>query len=104
LLVLYTDGLVESSAREMDQGMRTLAGLLTTAYGAAAGEGGARLDLEDLCDTLTAGLLPADQQAADDAAFLLARLHALPSDKIPSWPPPQAPRAAGQARRHVREQ
>ncbi|WP_327406856.1 SpoIIE family protein phosphatase [Streptomyces sp. NBC_01288] len=101
LLVLYTDGLVESSKREMDEGMADLARLLSTAIRT---ESGAEADLEDLCDTLTAGLLPAEHPTADDAALLVARLHALTSDKIASWPLPQDPRAAGQARRHVREQ
>ncbi|MEV6508442.1 SpoIIE family protein phosphatase [Streptomyces sp. NPDC051642] len=101
LLVLYTDGLVESSKREMDEGMADLARLLSAAHRT---ESGAEADLEDLCDTLTAGLLPAEHSTADDAALLVARLHALTSDKIASWPLPQDPRAAGQARRHVREQ
>lgn len=99
LLVLYTDGLVESSKREIDEGMAELARLLSTAQ-----ENGTAADLERLCDTLTAGLLPTEQEAADDAAFLVARLHALPADRMASWPLPDDPKAAGQARRHVREQ
>ncbi|MCT9083414.1 SpoIIE family protein phosphatase [Streptomyces fulvoviolaceus] len=99
LLVLYTDGLVESSKREIDEGMAELARLLSTAH-----EDGTAVDLERLCDRLTAGLLPTEQQAADDAAFLVARLHSLPADRMASWPLPEDPKAAGQARRHVREQ
>lgn len=99
LLVLYTDGLVESAKREIDEGMADLARLLSAAHA-----DGTTVDLERLCDTLTAGLLPTDQQAADDAAFLVARLHALPAERMASWPLPDDPRAAGQARRHVREQ
>ncbi|MDW4910767.1 SpoIIE family protein phosphatase [Streptomyces sp. ADMS] len=99
LLVLYTDGLVESSKREIDEGMRQLARLLKGAY-----EAGEQADLEHLCDTLTAGLLPAEHPSADDAALLVARLHALTGDRVASWPLPEDPRAAGQARRHVREQ
>jgi PAS domain S-box-containing protein len=101
LLVLYTDGLVESSKREMDEGMADLARLLSTAHRT---ESGAEADLEQLCDTITAGLLPAEHPTADDAALLVARLHALTSDRMASWPLPKDPRAAGQARRHVREQ
>lgn len=101
LLVLYTDGLVESSKREMDEGMADLARLLSTAHRTENGE---EADLEQLCDTLTAGLLPAEHPTADDAALLVARLHALTSDRMASWPLPEDPRAAGQARRHVREQ
>ncbi|WP_329273794.1 SpoIIE family protein phosphatase [Streptomyces sp. NBC_01451] len=99
LLVLYTDGLVESSKREIDEGMGQLAHLLRGAY-----EAGTEGDLAGLCDTLTAGLLPAEQPNADDAALLIARLHALTGDRVASWPLPEDPRAAGQARRHVREQ
>ncbi|MFJ8106657.1 SpoIIE family protein phosphatase [Streptomyces sp. NPDC096132] len=102
LLVLYTDGLVESAKRDIDEGMAELARLLTAAH--AGGAVGSAVDLERLCDTLTAHLLPTEQQAADDAAFLVARLHALPADRMASWPLPEDPRAAGQARRHVREQ
>jgi serine phosphatase RsbU (regulator of sigma subunit)/anti-sigma regulatory factor (Ser/Thr protein kinase) len=101
LLVLYTDGLVESAAREIDQGMAHLTGLLrTTAVAEAHGSG----DLDRVCDTLTDGLLPAKHQTADDAALLVARLHALPAHEIASWPLPDDPQAAGIARSHVRSQ
>ncbi|WP_234543561.1 SpoIIE family protein phosphatase [Streptomyces shenzhenensis] len=99
LLVLYTDGLVESSKREMDQGMAELGRILRTAHDKGADE-----NLEHLCDILTARLLPAEHQAADDAALLIARLHALTSDRIASWPLADDPRAAGQARAYIREQ
>ena len=45
--------------REIDEGMADLARLLRTAH-----EAGTDADLERLCDTLTAGLLPAEQQSA----------------------------------------
>ncbi|MFJ9582513.1 SpoIIE family protein phosphatase [Streptomyces acidicola] len=99
LLVLYTDGLVESAKREVDEGMSGLARLLRTAH-----DEGIDADLETLCDTLTAGLLSGEHQAADDAALLVARLHALTEDRMASWPLPEDPKAAGLARRHVREQ
>ncbi|OAH13447.1 SpoIIE family protein phosphatase [Streptomyces jeddahensis] len=96
LLVLYTDGLVESVGRDVDQGMAELERLLRTAD---------RGDLERLCDTLTTGLLPAEQLPAnDDAALLVGRVHALAADRIASWQLPEDPRAAGQAREHIREQ
>ncbi|MFH0521778.1 SpoIIE family protein phosphatase [Streptomyces sp. M41] len=99
VLVLYTDGLVESSKREMDEGMASLAEALRTSHA----EGTAK-DLDHLCERITSALLPADQQAADDAAFLLARLHALPVTRMASWSLPEDPRAAGQARGLIREQ
>ncbi|MGW3955626.1 SpoIIE family protein phosphatase [Streptomyces sp. NPDC004752] len=99
LVVLYTDGLVESAKRDIDTGMADLARLLRTAH-----EDGSDADLERLCDTLTAGLLPAEHQAADDTALLVARLHALNADRMASWPLTEDPKAASLARRHVREQ
>lgn len=99
MLVLYTDGLVESSKREMDEGMAALADVLRTAHA-----DGTATDLEHLCEQVTSALLPAGHQAADDAAFLLARLHALPTSRMASWPLPKDPRAAGQARGLIRKQ
>ncbi|MFJ8023787.1 SpoIIE family protein phosphatase [Streptomyces sp. NPDC096311] len=101
LLVLYTDGLVESATREIDDGMAELARLLRAAH---EGPGDTAADLERLCDTVTAGLLPSEHSTADDAALLIARLHALTEDNMASWLLPEDPRAAGQARRHIREQ
>ena len=99
VLVLYTDGLVESSKREMDEGMAALADVLHASHA-----DGSAADLEHLCERITSALLPSHHQAADDAAFLLARLHALPASRIASWPLPDDPRAAGQARALIRDQ
>ncbi|MFF4484783.1 SpoIIE family protein phosphatase [Streptomyces sp. NPDC001520] len=99
LLVLFSDGLVESPARNIDDGMAQLAHLLRTASDTTQDT-----DLERLCDILTAGLLPAEHQTDDDAALLVSRLHALAPDKVISWPLPEDPQAAGLARTHVREQ
>jgi PAS domain S-box-containing protein len=95
LLALYTDGLVESSSRDIDSGMAHLARLL------GEGCGG---DLDALCEKLTAGLLPAQQQSADDAALLVARIHRLPAEAVAAWPLPAEPQAAREARRLVCEQ
>ncbi|MFE9877476.1 SpoIIE family protein phosphatase [Streptomyces sp. NPDC005784] len=95
LLVLFTDGLVESSHREIDQGMAQLADLLP--------DEACCPDLEDLCDTVTAGMLPGGP-TADDAALLIARLHTVADRQMASWALPEGPEAAGEARRHVREQ
>ncbi|MCP3753990.1 SpoIIE family protein phosphatase [Streptomyces sp. TBY4] len=61
LLVLYTDGLIESRERDLDEGMAGLAGALR-----GAGE-----PLEALCDAILERLLPEAPQ--DDVAVLLAR-------------------------------
>ncbi|KUN95680.1 SpoIIE family protein phosphatase [Streptomyces caeruleatus] len=99
LLALFSDGLVESAARDIDHGMAQLAQLLQTASDTAEDT-----DQERLCDTLTAGLLPAGHRTDDDAALLVGRLHALDTDAVAVWPLPADPQAAGLARVHVREQ
>lgn len=109
LLVLYTDGLVESATRDVDSGMEQLAAVL-----AASADGGRPVHTEDrqaearslgrLCDELTAALLPREEASSDDAAVLVARTHALPSGNVACWELPDGPIAAGQAREYVRAQ
>jgi hypothetical protein len=60
-LLLYTDGLIESRASSIDNGMARLASTLTTT---------SQLPVGDACDTLLATLAPAP---ADDIAILIAR-------------------------------
>jgi PAS domain-containing protein len=95
LLVLYTDGLIESANCDTDIGMRRLADLLRAHHAE---------DLDQLCESLTQALSPADQRSTDDAAVLVARVHATPPDAVATWSLPEDPRAAGAARRHVRDQ
>jgi PAS domain-containing protein len=95
LLVLYTDGLVESAGGDPAVGMDRLAGLLRAHHA----EG-----LDQMCDNLTRALVPDDEQRADDAALLVARVRATPPDAIATWPLPVNPRAASAARLHVRDQ
>ncbi|MGP3927820.1 SpoIIE family protein phosphatase [Streptomyces sp. 8N616] len=120
LLVLYTDGLVESATRDIDSGMAAVARCLTVGPGAfrtgssvgPSGDGraprpdpcDAREHLDRLCDALTTTLLPAQELTTDDAALLIARVQRLAPQNIASWPLPAEPVAAGLARRHVREQ
>ncbi|MFI7127092.1 SpoIIE family protein phosphatase [Nonomuraea sp. NPDC050153] len=115
LLVLYTDGLVESSTLDIDRGMAQLARALSDAIsGAPAGHvDHAEPDatgfhcaecLESLCDSITATLLPGGRKTTDDAALLVVRTHALPSDDMATWSLPEHPKAAGQAREHIRAQ
>ncbi|MEU1186902.1 SpoIIE family protein phosphatase [Streptomyces sp. NPDC005859] len=117
LLVLYTDGLVESARRDMDTGIAHLTTLLATTAGATALPApatgpGARPDgqeqteeahrLDRLCASLTAALLPEGEQTGDDAAVLVARAHALGPEDVAVWTLPEDPIAAGQARSHIR--
>ncbi|WP_232789578.1 SpoIIE family protein phosphatase [Streptomyces jeddahensis] len=112
LLVLYTDGLVESAFRDIDSGMGHLAtalantqtpdgndlGTTTTHRDADTGR------LEKLCTTLTSTLLPTKEQTSDDAAVLVARTHALPAGDVAFCTLIEDPIAAGQARDYIRHQ
>ncbi|MFE4966151.1 SpoIIE family protein phosphatase [Streptomyces sp. NPDC056660] len=120
LLVLYTDGLVESADQDIEDGMAHLAQVLTTvatiarhpssgstAEGRRPGpdrRGNAIEDIDRVCDAVMSALLPSQEQSLDDAALLVARINGLPAGDIASWPLPEHPTAAGEARRHVREQ
>ncbi|MCX4825876.1 SpoIIE family protein phosphatase [Streptomyces sp. NBC_01142] len=75
LLVLYTDGLVESREQSLDAGLELLRGRLSRAPKSA--------DLDELCDGLISELLPAQHE--DDVALLVARTHGLPSDCCITW-------------------
>lgn len=92
LLVLFTDGLVESRQRDIDAGL--------TAMRKVLGEAHAGRDtppsLEAVCDRLIGDLLP--DRAADDAALLLARTCALSPDRIACWELPSEPSVVAQAR------
>jgi serine phosphatase RsbU (regulator of sigma subunit) len=95
LLVLYTDGLIESADCDTDTGMSRLAGLLQTRH---------LEDLDQLCESLIGALPPGGQRRADDAAVLVVRVHGTPPDAVATWSLPEDPRAASTARRYVREQ
>ncbi|WP_405743185.1 SpoIIE family protein phosphatase [Streptomyces sp. NBC_00028] len=73
LLALYTDGLVESRERDLDEGSAELLRVLDP--GAAS--------LETLCDTVMDATLP--QVRTDDAALLLARTRALDPQHVADW-------------------
>ncbi|MER7501337.1 SpoIIE family protein phosphatase [Nonomuraea pusilla] len=103
LLVLYTDGLVESAESDMDSGTARLAAILKDGWRRIDGHAG-EAELEFLCDAVTGTLLPVDLPTADDAALLIARVHAYDSRDMAAWHLPEDPRAAGLARKHVREQ
>ena len=94
LIVLYTDGLIESAERDIDSGMSRLAELLRSHHAE---------DLDQLCDSLSEALMPADRQRPDDAALLVAQVHATAPDAIATWSLPENAQAASAARQHVRE-
>lgn len=112
LVVMYTDGLVESPAKDIDAGMAELGRSVTAAASRPptghtpypSGPGGDSVRLEHLCHRVTANLLPLGEPYLDDAALLVACTHALDPGDMASWSLPENPLAAGQARKLVRAQ
>ncbi|MFF9808209.1 SpoIIE family protein phosphatase [Streptomyces coeruleorubidus] len=109
LLVLYTDGLVESATRDADQGLAQLrqtlsqATLGTGCFEAVDEEDGIRR-VQELCDQVVSTLLPDHEVTTDDAALLIVRTRCTAARDVASCSLPDDPRAAGLARKYVREQ
>ena len=86
LLALFTDGLIESRDRDLDDGLNRLKTALA----------GPDRSLEEICDHVLSELLTVPQ--SDDLALLVARTHALGSDHVASWDLPSDPAFVAQAR------
>lgn len=102
LLILYTDGLVESRTRDIDTGIAALGNAIT--------DGVAGLDgpedpaaMERLSDSVMATLRP-EVGSDDDAALLIARARSLVPEQFALWRLSRKPTAAREAREHAREQ
>lgn len=91
LLVLYTDGLVESRERDLDAGLDTLRKQLSIPAPS----------LDDLCDTVLAAV-PV-QPVRDDVAVLVARVRGLAEDQIAIWTLAPEPESVARARDLVRK-
>ncbi|MFF4117667.1 ATP-binding SpoIIE family protein phosphatase [Streptomyces sp. NPDC001714] len=102
VLVLYTDGLVESASRDIDNGMEQLGAVLAASH--KGGPGPMAEPLDRLCDALVNTLWPGQEASSDDAAMLVARVNGLASGAAASWDLSEGPVAAGEAREHVRRQ
>jgi serine phosphatase RsbU (regulator of sigma subunit)/anti-sigma regulatory factor (Ser/Thr protein kinase) len=97
LLVLYTDGLIESRQRDIDTGLAAMRDVLNDVRVQPHGRPPlAAPSLESVCDTVLKALLP--ERAEDDAALLIARTSALPADRIVSWDLPAEPAIVAHAR------
>ncbi|GII71195.1 hypothetical protein Sme01_36710 [Sphaerisporangium melleum] len=103
LLVMYTDGLVESPKCDLESGMAKLAATLADSWPRISGQT-CDAGTELLCDAVTGALLPSDLESYDDAALLITRVRSFAPQDMASWHLPEDPRAAGAARRHIREQ
>ncbi|MFF4019927.1 SpoIIE family protein phosphatase [Streptomyces sp. NPDC001843] len=113
ILVFYTDGLVESATRDIDQGLvqlqQTLARAVARTSYFTAERGRQRHDvaerrLDRLCDLVVSAMLPDAEQTNDDTALLMAHTRSTAPEDIASWSLPEHPCAAGQAREYVRKQ
>jgi len=92
LLALYTDGLIESRDRDIDEG---IARLRTSLAQPSA-------NLDDVCDTVLDALPP--ERHADDIALLIARTRALDAQHVATWNLPADPAVVAQARKLVTDQ
>ncbi len=92
LLILCTDGLVESRApgRDIDDGLRDL----------ADGVKDPTMALEAIADGLISGLR--GDRTLDDAALLVARVRGIPSSSTAEWTVAPEPPAVARTRRTVR--
>ncbi|MEU4097659.1 SpoIIE family protein phosphatase [Streptomyces sp. NPDC026673] len=96
LLALYTDGLLGTRGRDLDDSLAMLCGALTAPAGS----------LEETCTTVEDTLLKGRRagEAADDVALLIARTRVLAPEQVATWDLPSDATAAGQARTLVEAQ
>ncbi len=108
LVVFCTDGLLEAGTRDVDQGLTQLQQILAQAVTRtsffSSGDGDDARSLDELCDLVLSALLPDGEQTDDDAVLLIARTRPTAEADVATYSLPTDPRAAGQAREHVRRQ
>ncbi|MET9045307.1 SpoIIE family protein phosphatase [Streptomyces sp. NPDC004362] len=92
VLALYSDGLVETRERALDDGVSELRELL--AAPAAS--------LEATCDSIIHTLVT--DRPGDDVTLLLARTRVLTSDRVASWDIPAVPALVARVRKQAVEQ
>lgn len=89
LLVLFTDGLIESYDRDIDLGLDRLRQTLEASAG----------PLETICDNVLDSMLP--ERHTDDVALLIARTRTLDADRVATWELPADPAVVGGARKEA---
>ncbi|QIQ01211.1 SpoIIE family protein phosphatase [Streptomyces liangshanensis] len=92
LLALYTDGLIEGPDRDIDEATAQLSAALSAPAD----------DLDAVCDTVLRTVLP--ERPGDDVVVLLARTHALGTDRVATWEIPAEPASVATARQAATEQ
>ncbi|MEV0225671.1 SpoIIE family protein phosphatase [Streptomyces sp. NPDC050704] len=90
VLALYTDGLIESRERDLDDSHRLLRQALARAGGS----------LDETCHDILQSLLP-PTGASDDVALLLARTKGLPTSQVATWDIPADPSLVAPIRKQV---
>ncbi len=93
LFLLYTDGLVENRARDIDDGLNRLRKIFSNVAPDRS--------LEDLCKATLDGVYA--EQYRDDIAVLLARLRRIPADHHATWTLGRELTSVGEARNLIRE-
>jgi serine phosphatase RsbU (regulator of sigma subunit)/anti-sigma regulatory factor (Ser/Thr protein kinase) len=79
LLVMFTDGVIESRERDLDAGLKVMRQLLSDLHSRPGGPPPLDRVCGELMDALTS------ETSTDDAAVLAARTCALPPDHVASW-------------------
>ncbi|MGW1787186.1 ATP-binding SpoIIE family protein phosphatase, partial [Streptomyces sp. NPDC002143] len=107
LVAFCTDGLLEAATRDIDQGLdqlqRTLArAVARTSPFSTRDQDTAPEPLDDLCDLVLSAMLPDSDRTDDDAVLLIARTLPTADSDVATYDLPHDPRAAAQAREHVR--
>ena len=90
-LVMYTDGLIEDRARDIDEGLDRLRAAVDRAPQAP----------EDVCRIVLDAMLP--RHPGDDVALLVARTHVLDPGQMADWEVPADPAAVARIRSEVAE-
>ncbi|MCT7353541.1 SpoIIE family protein phosphatase [Streptomyces sp. 15-116A] len=94
VLAFYTDGLLESRARDVEAGHAMLREALAHAPSGP---------LDETCDRVLHTMLQPGG-TADDVALLLARTHGLPSSQVATWDIPADPALVAPIRKQVLDQ
>jgi hypothetical protein len=107
LLVLFTDGFLDSARNDVEQGLRRMArifeGDVARRQFAVEDRTGSQLGLEELCDTVVRTMLPDRDRMSDDAALLIAHTYGTPTFEVAFEELDDEPTAARAARSYARE-
>jgi anti-sigma regulatory factor (Ser/Thr protein kinase) len=92
VLALFTDGLIESRDRDIDQGLARLCRVLARPA----------VSLEEAGDAVIDAMRA--ERPADDSALMLVRTRALPADRVATWDIPADPAMVASARKLATDQ